>query len=177
MKKTVKRAISVLLLVLMLTSMFSITALADVEYFPQYKGKTVSIVDALHSVKANYSYAYRKQIAAANGITGYRGTAQQNLRMVELLQDGKLIKPAETAAPSAPSTPATKPGCFPAYTGKVTGLVNALNAVGAHYSFAYRAEIALANGIVKDIKDYKGSYKQNEAMINLLVKGDLKKPV
>lgn len=176
MKKTVKRAVSFFLLVMMVVSLIPTSALA-VTYFEKPKIKSVSIVDSLHSIKENYSYAYRKQIAAANGIEGYRGTAQQNLRMVELLQDGKLIKPAETAAPSAPSTPATKPGCFPAYTGKVTGLVNALNAVGAHYSFAYRAEIALANGIVKDIKDYKGSYKQNEAMINLLVKGDLKKPV
>ena len=171
MKKTAKRAISALLLVLMLTSMFSITVMADNgPYFDKYEGKSYSIVDALHAVGAQYSYAYRKTIAAANGIQGYRGTAQQNLQMVELLKAGKLIKPVEAEATSGEALP----GCYKAYKGKVTGLVQALDAVGAPIAFAHRAKIAVANDIVKKVEDYKGTYTQNAAMLDLLVKGQLK---
>lgn len=177
MKKSLQRAVSFFLLVMMVVSLIPTSALAA-EYFPAYTGKkTVSIVDALYAVKAEYSYAYRKQIAAANGIEGYRGTADQNIYMLELLEAGKLVKPAATAAaPSTPATSTTKEGCFPAYKGKVTGFVQSLIAVGANYSFEYRRQIAVANGVVTDGKDYKGTYAQNAAMIKLLVAGDLKKP-
>lgn len=62
-------------------------------YFPKYTGKTVSIVDALNSIGATSSYAYRKTIASANGIAGYKGTAAQNTKMLNLLKTGKLLKP------------------------------------------------------------------------------------
>lgn len=63
-----------------------------VEYYPKYTGKSNSLVDALKSLGVNSAYAYRKQIAAANGITGYRGSAAQNSEMLNLLKQGKLIK-------------------------------------------------------------------------------------
>lgn len=37
--------------------------------------------------------AYRSKIAAVNNITGYRGTPAQNTQMLNLLKQGKLIKP------------------------------------------------------------------------------------
>ena len=61
-------------------------------YYPQYIGNTNSIVDALKDVKVDSSYAHRKEIAGANGIAGYRGTAEQNTKMLNLLKSGKLIK-------------------------------------------------------------------------------------
>ncbi len=61
-------------------------------YYPQYIGNTNSIVDALKAVKVDSSYAHRKEIAGANGIAGYRGTAEQNTEMLNLLKAGKLIK-------------------------------------------------------------------------------------
>lgn len=64
-----------------------------VQYFPEYTGKSGSIVDGLNSVKANSSYSYRKKIAEANGIPGYMGSAAQNTKMLNLLKAGKLIKP------------------------------------------------------------------------------------
>lgn len=63
------------------------------EYFPKYYGSTVSIVTALNSLKIKSSFAYRKTIATANGISGYLGTAAQNTKMLNLLKCGKLIKP------------------------------------------------------------------------------------
>lgn len=62
-------------------------------YFPATATKNGSIVDTLAKAGYDSSYAYRKKIAAANGISGYKGTAAQNIQMLELLKAGKLIKP------------------------------------------------------------------------------------
>jgi len=62
-------------------------------YFKKYTGSTVSIVSALKSIGAESSFSYRSKIAKANGITGYRGSAKQNGKMLDLLEQGKLIKP------------------------------------------------------------------------------------
>ena len=53
-----------------------------------YKG--VSIVDGLKAGGYNSSYAYRQQLAKANGITNYTGTASQNTKLLNLLKQGKL---------------------------------------------------------------------------------------
>ena len=68
-------------------------AVAKVDYYGTYKGKGTSIVSALQSVgEKDTTFAHRKKIAAANGITGYQGTIAQNLKMVQLIKAGKLIK-------------------------------------------------------------------------------------
>ena len=64
----------------------------NVEYYPQYTGNTNSIVDALKAIQVGSSYAHRKEIAGANGISGYSGTAKQNTKLLNLLKAGKLIK-------------------------------------------------------------------------------------
>lgn len=62
-------------------------------YFKKCDNKHTSIVDALGSIGANSSFSYRLKIAGANGIKGYVGTAQQNIKLLTLLKQGKLIKP------------------------------------------------------------------------------------
>ena len=65
----------------------------SVAYYGVYKGKGTSIVSALAAVgEKDTTFAHRKKIAAANGITGYQGTIAQNLKMVQLIKAGKLIK-------------------------------------------------------------------------------------
>ncbi len=64
-----------------------------VQYFTKYNGNSASIVAALNSIGATSSFAYRKKIATANGIKLYAGTAAQNTQMLNLLKQGKLIKP------------------------------------------------------------------------------------
>lgn len=62
-------------------------------YYPKYTGTSDSITLALSSVgEKNTSFAHRKKIAVANGIKNYGGTAPQNLQLVKLLKQGKLIK-------------------------------------------------------------------------------------
>ena len=63
------------------------------KYFKKYTGTTASIVTALNSIGATSSFAYRCKIAKANGIKAYVGTAKQNTTMLNLLKNGKLIKP------------------------------------------------------------------------------------
>ena len=64
----------------------------QVSYYPRYTGSSVSIVDGLQSVGIESSFANRQRIAAKNGITGYRGSAEQNNKLLSLLKNGKLIK-------------------------------------------------------------------------------------
>lgn len=64
----------------------------NVSYYPRYTGTSGSIVTALQSVKVDSSFCYRCKIAAKNGISNYKGTAEQNTTMLKLLKEGKLIK-------------------------------------------------------------------------------------
>ena len=64
-----------------------------VNYYDRYFGKTLSIVTALNSLGISSSFANRKNIAKANGISNYTGTASQNIKLLNLLKQGKLIKP------------------------------------------------------------------------------------
>ena len=63
------------------------------QYYSKYTGKGTSIVSALATVgEKDTSFAHRSKIAAANGIANYSGSMQQNLKLVELIKAGKLVK-------------------------------------------------------------------------------------
>lgn len=64
-----------------------------IKYYKKYTGKSKSIVEALKSLKIDSSFSYRTKIAKANGIKLYIGTAKQNLKLLNLLKQGKLVKP------------------------------------------------------------------------------------
>lgn len=66
---------------------------SNVTYFKKYTGNTKSIVDALKNIKVNSSYSYRTKIARVNNINNYIGSSNQNIKMLNLLKQGKLIKP------------------------------------------------------------------------------------
>ena len=55
-----------------------------------YKGS--SIVGGLKSIKVDSSFINRKKIAKKNNIDDYRGTAEQNTKLLNLLKKGKLKK-------------------------------------------------------------------------------------
>ena len=64
-----------------------------VNYFAATPYRGNSIVDELKAIGECRTYPYREQIAARNGINGYVGSPQQNLHMLNLLIQGRLIKP------------------------------------------------------------------------------------
>lgn len=53
-----------------------------------YKG--VSLVDALKQIKIDASFSNRKRLAKNNGISNYLGSYSQNLKLLNLLKQGKL---------------------------------------------------------------------------------------
>lgn len=131
-------------------------------YFRACASSYTSIVDALNSIGAESSFAYRKKIAAANNITNYSGTPAQNTTMLNLLKQGRLKKPS-----SGPSIV-----YFPACGQSYNSIVDALVSIGADSSYNYRCKIAAANSI----SGYSGTPAQNTSMLNLLKAGKLIKP-
>ena len=65
----------------------------SLKYFKAYKGDSESIVDALEAIGAKSDFSYRKKIASKNKIKDYKGTPEQNEKMLALLKKGKLVKP------------------------------------------------------------------------------------
>lgn len=60
-----------------------------VQYYPIPE---FTLIDHLNKIGVDSSLTNRKKIAAKNNIKGYIGTKTQNLKMLELLNSGKLIK-------------------------------------------------------------------------------------
>lgn len=60
--------------------------------YPPCGRKYITISTGLASIGVDNTYAHRRKLAAANGITGYMGTAAQNTRMLNLLKAGLLKK-------------------------------------------------------------------------------------
>ena len=76
-------------------------------YFPAYTGSSHSIAAALDALGEDSSYSNRIKIAAANGVAGYSGSAAQNTALLELLKQGRLLRPGSAApAPYAGLTAA-----------------------------------------------------------------------
>ena len=59
------------------------------QYYPVYKG-SLPLAVALDTLGIDSSFAFRKEIAQANGIVGYRGTYDQNIKLLNLLKTGRL---------------------------------------------------------------------------------------
>ena len=109
----------------------------------------------------------RKTIAAANGISNYSGTADQNNQMLNLLKSGQLKNPNAVA-----TTPDTSGKYFSACSAGATSIVDALKSIGVDSSMSNRKTIAAANGI----SGYSGTSSQNTQMLSLLKSGQLVNP-
>ena len=69
-----------------------VSASKKIYYFAKCDADETSIVDALKSVGVNSGFSNRKKIAVANGIENYTGSADQNIKLLNLMKQGKLIK-------------------------------------------------------------------------------------
>ena len=63
-----------------------------IEYYPACGSSYTSLTDALKSIGVDASFSNRQKIAALNGISDYSGSAAQNIQLLNLLKQGKLIK-------------------------------------------------------------------------------------
>ena len=57
-----------------------------------YKKPEFTLVESLGKIGEDSSYQNRSKIASVNGIANYTGTATQNIKMLEMLEAGKLLK-------------------------------------------------------------------------------------
>ena len=65
----------------------------NVTYYKKYTKGSSSFVDALKAVgEKDTTFSHRTAIAKANGITNYKGTVEQNIKLLSLLKSGKLKK-------------------------------------------------------------------------------------
>ena len=133
------------------------------KYFPKTSYNGCSIVDGLKSIGANSTYDYRCLIAAKNGIDGYKGTPEQNTHMLNLLKNGRLIKPENQNKIFI---------YFPGTNYNGCSIVDGLKSIGAESSYNYRCSIAEKNRI----GGYRGTPEQNTHMLNLLKSGRLLRP-
>lgn len=127
-------------------------------YYPAFSNS--SIVDGLKSIGVDSSMSNRKKIAAANGISGYTGTAAQNTKLCSLAKQGKLKKAGSSGSGSS-------------YYAKFNSvsIVDGLKSIGVDSSMANRKKIAAANGI----SGYTGTAAQNNKLCALAKQGKLKK--
>ena len=63
----------------------------QIKYYPKTLYKGSSLVDGLRSIGVNSSFVNRSKIAKKNNIKNYVGTAKQNIQLLNLLKQGKLI--------------------------------------------------------------------------------------
>ena len=61
-------------------------------YYKKCAASCDTITKGLQNIGVDSSYTHREKIAKANNINSYSGTAEQNIKMLKLLKDGKLIK-------------------------------------------------------------------------------------
>ena len=64
----------------------------EVDYYKKVSTNYTSIVDALKSINVDSSFSNRKKIAEKNGIDKYEGSSSQNIKLLNLLKEGKLKK-------------------------------------------------------------------------------------
>lgn len=112
-----------------------------------------SIVDYLKNIGMNSSFENRRQLAKQYGIDNYRGTASQNLQLINLIKANSIQNSIYYPASSSHS------------------IVDALKAIHEDSSLGHRTLIAKANGI----NNYTGTISQNIKLLSLLKEGKLKK--
>ena len=61
-------------------------------YLSNFEYKHGSIVDGLKTIGVDSSFDYRSELAHKNGIDNYHGSYAQNVKLLSLLKQGKLIK-------------------------------------------------------------------------------------
>lgn len=109
------------------------------------KSDTNSIVDYLTSREIDPSFSHRAQLAKEFGIKNYKGTAKQNIELLNLLRDEGVEKKAKTEWKAL----------------NETSIVDFLKANGISSSMTNRKKLAVKHGV----KGYKGTAEQNVLLL------------
>jgi hypothetical protein len=118
-----------------------------------------------------FSTADAKTVLLATGLVKSITVAESDLQLGDILITKKKGHCAVVVLGKTPEEP-KKDIYYPAYLGRGTSIVSALETVGEKdSSFAHRRKIALANGF----KSYSGTIKENMTLLAYLKCGKLKK--
>jgi len=118
-----------------------------------------------------FSTADAKTVLLATGLVKSITVAESDLQVGDILITKKKGHCAVVVLGKTPEEP-KKDIYYPAYLGRGTSIVSALETVGEKdSSFAHRRKIALANGF----KSYSGTIKENLTLLTYLKCGQLKK--
>ncbi len=143
------------------------TVVPKVEYFPACESSYTSLYPAFESLGISCDWELHKKIAVVNGIFDFSGTVAQNTELLNLLKQGKLIKPEGTVLKPVP-----KINYYKACASSYTSLYPALESIGVTCDWELQKKIAAANGIT----NFSGTVAQNTQLLNLLKQGKLIKP-
>lgn len=157
-----KKVISIILVWALIFGLMVPVSAAGNDYFEAYTGQSCSLVDGLNAIGENSSFDNRAKIAAANGISDYKGSSAQNELMLDLLKRGCLKRVGGQDTVSGVEY-------YPCCASHYTSIVDALANIGIDSSFSNRAKIAAINGII----NYSGSASQNVHLLSLLQQGKL----
>lgn len=130
-----------------------------VENLSEYEGN--SIVDYLNSIGKASDFASRRIYAKQYGISGYSGTADQNLKLLQMIRGTSEKK--------------ENSDYYPKYTGNSYAIDEVLAFIGVpkEYRGSWKKRRNLAER--NNIRAYTGSASQNSALIALAREGQLKK--
>jgi hypothetical protein len=92
---------------------------ASKKQLKEYEG--VSVVDFLSAQGKASDYASRKELAKSLGIEGYRGTADQNLKLIDMIKDNPEVLDVYPTSKSSSKSPSRGGSPKYAYTDKETG--------------------------------------------------------
>src|SRR5699024_9375632 len=106
-----------------------------------------SIVDYLLSIGQSATFANRSKLAKKHGIKNYRGTAEQNLKLLDKLRSGSKSKKTTSKGDQ-----------------KTNSIVDYLKSIKVDSSFSNRKKLAEEHGI----KNYKGTASQNTQLLKKL---------
>lgn len=123
-----------------------------------------SIVDALNSGGQASDYASRAKLAAAQGITGYSGTADQNTQLLNKYKAGLLT--AQNSGKVAPTTPGDASSQVKDITGQSTADAIAQNNQQAKIT-SIQDQLKTDPGYMKiqeDYKAYKDTLSQQQSL-------------
>lgn len=106
---------------------------------------TTSIVDYLKSINVDASFRHRKQLAQYHGVRNYRGTAAQNIELLNKIRNGRtaVYHKGDMQTPS---------------------VVDYLKSINQDSSFPHRQQLAKAFGIT----NYQGTAAQNQQLLKQL---------
>ena len=143
------------------------------KYYPACTAAADTFYGGMAEIGISCDWDLHTRIAAANGITNFTGTVDQNTTLLNLLKSGKLINPDYTGSGNTDSGGSGGTNkYYAACSSSATTFYGGMSEIGISCDWDLHTRIAAANGIT----DFVGTAEQNETLLSLLKAGKLINP-